>query len=99
MKDKKETSDIVDCVRDSLNLLADILDNDHKDPVDLEEKGEMIEKRTKYYCQDENGDKVELKDILKENYKLKRKIMFLKQQLIEKENKIRKLEFMFKTNL
>ena len=99
MKEKKETSDIVDCMRDSLNLLADILDYDHKDPVDLEEKGEMIEKRKKYYCQDENGDKVELKDILKENYKLKRKIMFLKQQLIEKENKIRKLEFMFKTDL
>ena len=99
MKEKKETSDIVDCMRDSLNLLADILDYDHKDPVDLEEKGETIEKRTKYYCQDENGDRVELKDILKENYKLKRKIMFLKQQLIEKENKIRKLEFMFKTNL
>ena len=98
MKDKNETSAIVDCMKESLNLLANILDYEHKDDIDLEDKRE-IENGTKYYYQDENGERVDFKDILKENYKLKRKIIFLKQQLIEKENKIKKMEFMFEKNL
>jgi hypothetical protein len=38
---------------------------------------------------------VELKDKLKENDILKREIVFLKQQLLKKEKKIIKLEFIF----
>ena len=37
----------------------------------------------------------EYKDIIKENKNLKREILFLKQQMLEKERKIQKMEFMF----
>ena len=43
------------------------------------------------------GELVNVKNVLRENYKLRREINFLKQQLIEKENKIRKMEFIFET--
>ena len=37
----------------------------------------------------------EYKDIIKENNNLKREILFLKQQLLLRERKIQKMEFMF----
>ena len=72
MNDKNETSAIVDCMMESLNLLTNILDYEHKDDEDLEDERERIKNRTKYYYKDENGDRVEVKDILKENYELKK---------------------------
>ena len=43
----------------------------------------------------DNQSMVEFKDLLKENYKLKREIIFIKQQLLEKDKKMKKMEFMF----
>ena len=37
----------------------------------------------------------EYQDIIKEHKNLKKEILFLKQQLLEKERKIQKMEFMF----
>ena len=75
-----------------MNQLANILDYDtnfnvreyEKEPTDgIIYSDQQIPALTEY------------KDIIKENKNLKREILFLKKQMLEKERKIQKMEFMF----
>ena len=94
-EDPEKIEELVDTIRESLNLLANILDYDQNESfVSL------------YECKKEpsksSDDKIpamhDYKYMIKENNNLKKEILFLKQQLLEKERKIPKIESMFGNN-
>ena len=75
-----------------MNLLASILDYDQTESF-------VSENECKKEPSKSSDNKIpaihDYKDIMKENKNLKKEILFLKQQLLEKERKIQKMEFMF----
>ena len=83
---------MVDQIKGSLNRLANILDHQNIEYTDIKIKRISPHETP---SNQRKGELVNVKDVLRENYKLRREINFLKQQLIEKENKIRKMEFLF----
>ena len=92
-EDQENTAAIVDDIKMSLTLLSNILDYKHSDSPDnmgkisVEKENvadEIIGK------DEESKSMVEFTYKLKENYILKREIVFLKQQLLKKEKKSRK---------
>jgi hypothetical protein len=94
-EDQEKTGTIVDNIKDSLNLLANILDYDQKESFDKNHSGNEIRKEPTNSNGDEQiPDMNEYKDIIKENNNLKREILFLKQLLLDKVRKIQKMEFM-----
>ena len=79
-EDQEETATLVDNIKDSLNLLANILDYDQKESFDTTLSGNEIKKEPTNGNGDEQiPDINEYKDIIKENNNLKREILFLKQ--------------------
>ena len=91
-EDPEKIVALVDTIKESLNLLASILDYDQTESF-------VSENECKKEPSKSSDDKIpaihDYKDIMKENKNLKKEILFLKQQLLEKERKIQKMEFMF----
>ena len=76
-----------------MTVLASILDYEHEESSDIIKTNEI--EKEKDASDNERWAMSQYKDKLKENYKLNREIMSLKQQLIEKERRIKKMEFIF----
>ena len=97
-EEEDSTAAIVDDIKMSLTLLSNILDYKHSDSPDNMRKISMEKENVADDIigkDEESKSMVELKDKLKENDILKREIVFLKQQLLKKEKKIKKMEFIF----
>ena len=96
-EDQENTAAIVDDIKMSLTLLFNILDYNLSNCLDIACKSVENEKVADviFVANEESTSIVELKDKIKENDILKREILLLKQQLLNKEKKIKKLEFIF----
>ena len=96
-EDQENTAAIVDDIKMSLTLLSNILDYNLRNCLDNACKSVENEKVADviFVANEESTYIVELKDKIKENDILKREILLLKQQLLNKEKKIKKLEFIF----
>ena len=86
-EDPEKAATLVHNIKESLDLQANILDYDQKESFDShfsvnEYKKEVIDEQIPAM--------IEYKDIIKENMSLNREILFLKQQLLEKERKIKR---------
>ena len=98
-EEQESTAAIVDDIKMSLTILSNILDNKYSDSSDDMHKFSVEKENVSDEIigdDEESKAIVEIKDKLKENDILKREIVFLKQQLLKKEKKIMKMEFIYK---
>ena len=97
-EDRENTATLVHNIKESLNLLVNILDNDQKESFDTNFNENVCKKEPTEGIKDSNEQMPDMnayKDMIKENKNLKKEILFLKQQLLEKERKIQKMESIF----